>query len=195
MDVYQALIYIPIISAAHFCVDSLPYGPCTKLVPRCHYMYNITLQFIFLFRTGQNTTTDIGTVSVFNTNNSFRHLEITWIPMVRECYLNIHIYLCMHGLGNVPARVGLIYMKANYHVLWSFSPHPQESNATMYAVRVASDGTYIGQGRTICNASPCFYVHNITTLNANIIISVASIHVPGAESSEPMNSAVIGCEL
>ena len=65
----------------------------------------------------------------------------------------------------------------------------------MHAVRVASDGTFIGQGCTICNTSPCFFVHKVTTLPANIIINVASIHVPGAESSEPMNSAVIGCKL
>ena len=64
----------------------------------------------------------------------------------------------------------------------------------MYIVRVSSNGTYIGEGCTICTTSPCFYAQKITTLpTTNITIFVA--HVEGVNAADPQNNTIFKSEF
>ena len=61
---------------------------------------------------------------------------------------------------------------------------------TLYTVRIIGADGSVGQGCTVCTASPCLYVHQVTQVAVSYNISVTSIEQSGMFGSQ--NGTTLG---
>ena len=100
---------------------------------------------------------------VFNPNNTARHFEISWIPVVRRVIeelllvINGYMLLLHHQRGIV---------------------------VTNHTVRVVSDAAFVGQGSTTCTTSPCLYVQQVAVFATKYTIFVAIVNRDGGVAGE-----------